>query len=184
MSETQAASAKVLPWQEQEAAELRAELHLMKTAGIIEVAVRNPSVSEYMDHWEGRATAAEAAIAALREENEELKAALDAREIESGLTRDGNLWRFWSQKAKDVASKLAAAEARAQAAEQKLADAERAIQSSSDLINRLMHVHVAPDECTSYVEPSRKWFMDNGGSLAAIADQQTVNRAFIKEAGE
>ena len=36
------------------------ELHLMKTAGIIEVAVRNPSVSEYMGHWEGRADKAEA----------------------------------------------------------------------------------------------------------------------------
>lgn len=39
--------------------ELRRELHLMKTAGIIEVAVRNPSVSEYMEHWEGRALKAE-----------------------------------------------------------------------------------------------------------------------------
>jgi hypothetical protein len=38
----------------------RDELHLMKTAGIIEVAVRNPSVAEYMEHWEGRATKAEA----------------------------------------------------------------------------------------------------------------------------
>ena len=36
------------------------ELHLMKTAGIIEVAVRNPNVMEYVRHWEGRAEAAEA----------------------------------------------------------------------------------------------------------------------------
>ena len=44
---------------------LEAELHMMKTSGIIEVAVRNPSVSEYMNHWEGRAEAAEAKLARL-----------------------------------------------------------------------------------------------------------------------
>ena len=42
--------------------ELEAELHLMKTSGIVEVAVRNPSVMEYMKHWEGRAEAAEAKL--------------------------------------------------------------------------------------------------------------------------
>ena len=50
-----------------EVEKLREELHLMKTAGIIEVAVRNPSVAEYMDHWEGRAEAAEAEVRTLRE---------------------------------------------------------------------------------------------------------------------
>jgi len=44
-------------------AELEAELHLMKTSGIVEVAVRNPNVMEYMKHWEGRAEAAETALA-------------------------------------------------------------------------------------------------------------------------
>ena len=34
----------------------------MKTSGIIEVAVRNPNVMEYMRHWEGRAEAAEVAL--------------------------------------------------------------------------------------------------------------------------
>jgi hypothetical protein len=42
---------------------LEAELHLMKTSGVAEVAVRNPSVMEYMKHWEGRAEAAEAKLA-------------------------------------------------------------------------------------------------------------------------
>lgn len=37
-----------------------AELHTLKTAGICEVAARNPSVMEYMRHWEARAEAAEA----------------------------------------------------------------------------------------------------------------------------
>jgi len=43
---------------------LEAELRLLTTAGIVEVAVRNPNVSSYMDHWEGRALKAEAALAA------------------------------------------------------------------------------------------------------------------------
>ena len=43
---------------------LSAELHLMKTAGVIEVAVRNPSVMEYVKHWEDRATKADAQLAA------------------------------------------------------------------------------------------------------------------------
>ena len=40
--------------------ELEAENHLLKTAGIVEVAVRNPSVMEYMKHWEGRVAELEA----------------------------------------------------------------------------------------------------------------------------
>ncbi len=40
-----------------------AELELMKTAGVIEVSVRNPNVAEYVKHWEGRALAAEAKVA-------------------------------------------------------------------------------------------------------------------------
>ena len=43
--------------------ELEAELQLMKTSGIIEVAVRNPNVMDYIRHWEGRAEAAEAKLA-------------------------------------------------------------------------------------------------------------------------
>ncbi len=55
---------------------LRAELHIMKTAGIIEVAVRNPSVSEYMAHWEGRSEKAEARVVELRAEVVRLRDAL------------------------------------------------------------------------------------------------------------
>ena len=43
--------------------ELEAENHLLKTCGIAEIAARNPSVMEYMQHWEGRAEAAEAKLA-------------------------------------------------------------------------------------------------------------------------
>ena len=51
--------------------ELEAEIHNWKTWGIIEVAIRNPSVSEYMNHWEGRCLKAEAA-------NAKMKACLEA----------------------------------------------------------------------------------------------------------
>jgi hypothetical protein len=44
----------------------REEIEQWKTWGIIEIAVRNPNVASYMDHWEGRALRAE-------EENAELK---------------------------------------------------------------------------------------------------------------
>ena len=37
-----------------------AELRILKEAGICEVASRNPSVMEYMKHWEARAEKAEA----------------------------------------------------------------------------------------------------------------------------
>lgn len=39
------------------------ELDLMKTAGIIEIAVRNPNVADWLKHWEDRATKAEARVA-------------------------------------------------------------------------------------------------------------------------
>lgn len=42
--------------------ELEAEIHMMKTSGVIEVAVRNPNVLEYIKHWEGRAETAEAKL--------------------------------------------------------------------------------------------------------------------------
>ncbi len=43
--------------------ELEAENQILKTSGIAEVAVRNSSVMEYMQHWEGRAERAEAKLA-------------------------------------------------------------------------------------------------------------------------
>ena len=52
--------------------ELKAELHLMKTAGIVEVAIRNPNVSEYMAHWERRAEGAEAKLAKALEDLQQL----------------------------------------------------------------------------------------------------------------
>jgi hypothetical protein len=42
---------------------LRSELDHFIKSGIIEIAVRNPSVAEYMLHWEERALQAESALA-------------------------------------------------------------------------------------------------------------------------
>lgn len=51
----------VTDWEEAATAltALQAENTLLKTAGVIEVAVRNPNVSEYIEHWEGRVERAE-----------------------------------------------------------------------------------------------------------------------------
>lgn len=116
-------------------------------------------------------------------ERDELQKAIDSIEIENGITYEGNLWRFWASKAKDLAAKADRA-ASHQATCEKLA---KALEDSSELINRLMHVHVAPDECTSFVKPSSQWLWDNGGTLACIAEQTANNRqalSYRKEVSE
>ena len=45
---------------------LREEVAFLKTCGIIEIAIRNPSVMDYMRHWEGRAERAEDALSRIR----------------------------------------------------------------------------------------------------------------------
>jgi FtsZ-binding cell division protein ZapB len=45
---------------------LRAEVERFKTAGICEVAASNPSVMDWMRHWEDRALKAEAEVDAIR----------------------------------------------------------------------------------------------------------------------
>ena len=75
-------------------AALAAAQKILHTAGIVEIAARNPQVMEYMQHWETRAEKAEgerdAAIAALSEEGRrrgEVEAERDAlREALAGLS--------------------------------------------------------------------------------------------------
>lgn len=55
-----------------------AELEIFRTSGIIEVAVRNPSVMDYMKHWEGRAEKAEAERDRLRQSLERIVARSDS----------------------------------------------------------------------------------------------------------
>lgn len=57
------------PWFEKEKqmiTALRAEVERLTTSGIAEVAAHNPSVMDYMRHWEGRAEKAEAEVERLR----------------------------------------------------------------------------------------------------------------------
>ena len=51
--------------------------HNWRTWGVIEVAIRNPSVAEYMRHWEGRAESAERRVSEL-----EAKLAESSRDAE------------------------------------------------------------------------------------------------------
>lgn len=55
-------AADAIEAQATEIARLTAEVETLTTCGIIEVAVRNPSVNDYMLHWETRAEKAEAAL--------------------------------------------------------------------------------------------------------------------------
>lgn len=65
---TATADVFVCPWCEIE--RLERELQHFTSSGIVEIAVRNPSVSEYMEHWEGRTLRAEA-------DRDRLRAALE-----------------------------------------------------------------------------------------------------------
>ena len=60
---------------------LREELHLFKTAGIIEIAVRNPNVSSWLIEWENRAIKAEEAARSAYAEGE--KAGMERAERKS-----------------------------------------------------------------------------------------------------
>jgi len=47
-----------------ELVKLRADSEILHHAGIVEISIRNQSVSDYINHWEGRALKAEAQLAA------------------------------------------------------------------------------------------------------------------------
>lgn len=69
-----------------------------------------PPVKQFLRDGEDRVLVAE--ITRLRQLLSEAEAALDEREIASGLTSNGNLWRFWAETAKDMLLKLSEAEKR------------------------------------------------------------------------
>ena len=54
------------------------------------------------------------AVSDMQERIDDLEATLDKREIDSGLTSDGNLWRFWADKAKEAIARRLEAEAEAE----------------------------------------------------------------------
>lgn len=55
---------------------LESEIYMLTRAGIIEVAIRNPSVMEYIKHWEGRAEKAEAEVSRLTLDHQRRKETL------------------------------------------------------------------------------------------------------------
>ncbi|MGN8022886.1 hypothetical protein ACTJJ7_19460, partial [Phyllobacterium sp. 22229] len=88
---------------EAERDELQRELDHFTSSGIAEIAVRNPSVMDYMSHWEGRAEAAEKRV-------EEFEAGIKRLSDEEELlaeTTDGDMFSMVS-----LAAKLAASERR------------------------------------------------------------------------
>lgn len=103
-------------------------------------------------------------IEALQAEIERLKGERDRWE-KHATTGDGVLER--------TRAKLTIAEFEASAL-------RKALEQSVELIDHLMHVHVAPDECSSFVSTSRKWFAENGGTLACIAEQQKRARTLTE----
>ncbi len=52
----------------------RLEHETWTTWGVVEIAIRNPAVNEYMNHWEGRTRDAEELARNLEAENSELRA--------------------------------------------------------------------------------------------------------------
>ena len=49
---------------------MRQELDILYLGGVVEIAVRNSSVADYMDHWESRTKKAEDAVKDLRDESD------------------------------------------------------------------------------------------------------------------
>jgi hypothetical protein len=67
---------------------LREEVAFLKSCGIIELAIRNPNVASYMEHWEGRAEKAEQELLVAWVDPEQLGWKL------MGFKNDGrNVWK-------------------------------------------------------------------------------------------
>lgn len=69
---TRAAARQLVPDMAAEIAALRTENEFMKTCGVIEMMVRNPNVNSFVAEWEGRAIKAEAEVARLKLESDNL----------------------------------------------------------------------------------------------------------------
>ena len=70
-----------------EVTKLRADSEILRTAGIVEVSIRNASVREYMLHWETRTRNAEVEV-------EKLRADAEWQPIETA-PKDGSLFLCW-----------------------------------------------------------------------------------------
>ena len=68
MDESQAAETPKLTGMALDNAVLRARIEILTRSGIIEVALQNPNVMSYMEHWETRAETAEKRVEQLEAE--------------------------------------------------------------------------------------------------------------------
>ena len=88
--------------------ELEAEIETLTTAGIVEVAARNPNVLEYMKHWEGRAEAAEAENKRWRELADWYDATMEKHVTQTGkparISDESGVWH--DGPAADMAQKI------------------------------------------------------------------------------
>lgn len=104
---------------ERELADKNEELHNWRNWCVIEVAVRNPNVAEFMRHWESRAESAEAETARLRERLERAERdAVERAAKECEAIRDGEVMSKHVATASCMAARRAA---------EKCADAIRAL---------------------------------------------------------
>ncbi len=97
---------------------LQAELAFMKSCGIAEVSIRNPSVMDYMKHWEGRALKAEAEL-------ERVKKELPSEAFKAGCQKNIDDMKAEHQKLFQANSQLSI---RAEKAEADLAQAKKEIE--------------------------------------------------------
>ena len=95
---------------------LRREVADFKSWGVIEVAVRNPNVRSYMDHWEGRTEKAEARISALEAERDELKMERDGLAISE---------HNWLMRAESALSRICELEAALRLSEARVEEVEK-----------------------------------------------------------
>jgi len=72
-------------------------------------------------------------IADLQKKLAELEAANDAAEKSYRISDNGNLWRFWSDKAREMSSKFKALRKRAEAAEQRATTLEAKLAKAVDV---------------------------------------------------
>jgi uncharacterized membrane protein len=75
-----------------------------------------------------------ARLAEVEAERDEMVEVLNSIEVEYGLTYNGNLWRFWAKKAREVAQRNREYLARAEAAEAKLAKVVDALRDALSLM--------------------------------------------------
>lgn len=92
----------------------------------------------------------------------ELEEAIDEKEVASGLTSNGNLWRFWSTKASALAVRNAELEKR-------LADAERVIKPFAEAVSKADATADRMGLARSFDEYAHEWTFTFGQLRAARA---------------